>query len=112
MIYTKVPKSKQKRKSGWKQDEIDYQKHLESLGLTSYPKKTKKVFKELELKKPVIRETAIVPSLNSNKGSTLKVETTKYTGDKLVGIAVMHKSCLQPVFSQEQATEVAQMRRN
>lgn len=112
MIYTKVPKSKTKRKPGWKEDEIRYQEHLKSIGITSHPKRTKKAFKELELKKPVIRETANVPSLNSNKGSTSKVESTKYTGDKLIGIAVIHKSCLQPVFSQEQATEVARMRRN
>ena len=112
MIYTKVPKSKKKRKPGWEKEEQKYQEHLKSLGITSHPKRTKKVFKELELKKPNIRETKEVLSLNTNIGSTAKVETTKYTGDKLIGIAVVHKSCLQPVFSQEQATEIARMRRN
>lgn len=34
-----------------------------------------------------------------------------YTGDKMIGVAVMHKSCLQPVFSQEQAEDSAKMRR-
>ncbi len=34
-----------------------------------------------------------------------------YTGDKVLGVAVLHKSCLQPVFSQEAAIEVARMRR-
>lgn len=34
-----------------------------------------------------------------------------YTGTQVLGIAVLHKSCLQPVFSQEEATEVARMRR-
>lgn len=34
-----------------------------------------------------------------------------YTGDKVLGIAVMHKSCLQPVFSEEAAKDSAKMRR-
>lgn len=34
-----------------------------------------------------------------------------YTGTKVLGIAVLHKSCLQPVFSQEEAEDVARMRR-
>ena len=40
-----------------------------------------------------------------------KREEQKYTGDKLIGIAVMHKSCLQPVFTKESARDSAQMRR-
>lgn len=34
-----------------------------------------------------------------------------YTGTNILGIAVLHKSCLQPVFSSEEATEIARMRR-
>lgn len=34
-----------------------------------------------------------------------------YTGDKLLGIATMHKSNLVPVFSQESAEEISKMRR-
>jgi len=34
-----------------------------------------------------------------------------YTGSKIIGIAVLHKSCLQPIFSQEEAINVAKMRR-
>jgi hypothetical protein len=34
-----------------------------------------------------------------------------YTGTQVIGIAVMHKSCLQPVFSQEAAEDSAKMRR-
>ena len=49
-----------------------------------------------------------------------KKEAMQYTGErKLVGIAMMHKSNLVPVFAddddktgQKQATEIAQMRRN
>lgn len=44
-------------------------------------------------------------------GSTAKIESPIYTGDKMIGVAVMHKSCLQPIFSQEEAVESATMRR-
>lgn len=44
-------------------------------------------------------------------GSTAKKATPVYTGDKVLGIAVLHKSCLQPVFTEEQALDVAKMRR-
>ena len=34
-----------------------------------------------------------------------------YTGDKLLGIATLHKSNLVPVFSQEDAQDISRMRR-
>lgn len=45
------------------------------------------------------------------KGAVRVKETQHYTGDRLLGITILHKSCLQPVFSQEQAIEAAHMRR-
>ena len=34
-----------------------------------------------------------------------------YTGENIIGIAVMHKSCLQPIFNKQAAEDVAKMRR-
>lgn len=34
-----------------------------------------------------------------------------YSGNKLLGIAVLHKSCLVPVFSRKDAEDIAKMRR-
>jgi hypothetical protein len=34
-----------------------------------------------------------------------------YTGSEMIGITVLHKSCLQPVFSKEAAEDAAKMRR-
>ena len=34
-----------------------------------------------------------------------------YTGDKCLGIAILHKSCLQPVFNTDSAKDIAKMRR-
>ena len=68
------------------------------------------------------RKTEPVPSHNSKHSfaPATKRESMQYTGErKLVGIAMMHKSNLVPVFAddddktgQKQATEIAQMRRN
>lgn len=53
-----------------------------------------------------------IPSLNTNIGNTYKKETMTYDGERqLIGIAVLHKSCLQPVFSKDVAEEIAKMRR-
>jgi hypothetical protein len=43
-------------------------------------------------------------------GSTAAV-TKVYTGDKVLGIATMHKSNAVPVFSDEEAIEISRMRR-
>ena len=68
------------------------------------------------------RKTEPVPSHNSEHSfaPATKKESMQYTGErKLVGIAMMHKSNLVPVFADDddktgskQATEIAQMRRN
>jgi len=57
-------------------------------------------------------KTAVIETSTVTDSSTgSKVETTKYTGDKLIGIGVLHKSCLQPIFNQQDATDIARMRR-
>lgn len=44
--------------------------------------------------------------------STAKKEPQRYTGERrLLGIAVMHKSNLVPIFDQKDAEEIARMRR-
>ena len=42
---------------------------------------------------------------------TFKREDKVYTGNNVIGIAVQHKSCLQPIFSEESAKDSASMRR-
>jgi hypothetical protein len=58
------------------------------------------------------RETKKIPSKPDTYRHTATKENTKYTGEKLLGIATMHKSNMVPVFSTEEATSVSQMRRN
>ena len=42
-----------------------------------------------------------------------RAEAQQYSGErKLLGIAIMHKSNLVPVFDEESAKEISKMRRN
>ena len=52
-----------------------------------------------------------IPSVKGNIGDTYMLPKKQYTGTKLIGIATMHKSNLVPIFSSEEAIEVARMRR-
>tara|TARA_B100001287_G_scaffold273715_1_gene277680 strand:+ start:6903 stop:7277 length:375 start_codon:yes stop_codon:yes gene_type:complete len=46
-------------------------------------------------------------------GSTAPAERQVYSGERrLLGVAIMHKSNLVPVFDSEDAKEIARMRRN
>ena len=47
----------------------------------------------------------------TDTGVTFAKKPNVYTGAKLLGIATMHKSNMVPVFSQEDAEEIAKMRR-
>jgi hypothetical protein len=57
------------------------------------------------------RLTNHIPSLDTGKGIAVKKEVQHYTGTECIGVAVMHKSCLQPIFNKQSAEDVAKMRR-
>jgi hypothetical protein len=60
-----------------------------------------------------IRDTGNRPkSLGSwNVGAVTSKSTQQYTGTAIVGISTLHKSNAVPVFSQQEAEEIAKMRR-
>lgn len=59
-----------------------------------------------------VRSSFKPKSLMTPGGSTGLAEPKVYTGTKIIGIATMHKSNMIPIFNEEAAVEVAQMRRN
>lgn len=60
---------------------------------------------------PYRRETPHYNSLPFTGGPCTKPEQKVYTGDKIKGIGTMHKSNAVPIFSDEQAQDIAKMRR-
>ena len=61
--------------------------------------------------KPYRRETVEYRSVDDRQVCTGRVERQVYTGTVVKGISVMHKSNLVPIIDQEQAIDIARMRR-
>ena len=57
------------------------------------------------------RSTDSYPSLDTGMGVATLKESPRYTGSLMKGIGTMHKSNAVPIFSDEQAIEIATMRR-
>jgi hypothetical protein len=113
VIHTNVPRSK-KRKPTAKQRELS--KSWEEL-LKKYPTKTvvskpQQLSDVYSLGKTARRETPKIPSLPFSGAPCTKKENPVYTGTLIKGIGTMHKSNAVPIFSDEQAVEIATMRRN
>ena len=113
MIHTGTPKSK-KRKPTAKQRELDASwEALKKKYATKTVAKTKQQLRDVySLGVPAGRETPKIPSLPFTGGVCAKKENPVYTGTAIKGIGTMHKSNAVPIFSDEQAVEIATMRRN
>ena len=111
LIYTSTPKSK-KRKPTAKQRQLQSEweemlkrhpiKHVATVKATAYVPP-----------KPFVRETPKYRSLDTGLGSATKpIDDQKvYTGTAMKGIGTMHKSNAVPVFSDQEAKDIATMRR-
>lgn len=79
------------------------------------PQRTGSLGDSYRLEVPADRSSKAYPSLLDKhgivNGTCAKPEPKVYTGDKLIGIATMHKSNMVPVFKMEDAEDIARMRR-
>ena len=60
---------------------------------------------------PPGRETPAIPSRDTGWLPCTKSEDQAYTGTKVKGVGIMHKSNMVPIFSDEEAVEISKMRR-
>jgi len=127
-LNTRKPKQKitKAKQAQLEQDFKEYNKFLKSTHMAkiTFEEYVDKVFGRVKKEKKKIETfTGSVPTAyrantyNSIVGTGLAVcskqEPMAYSGEqKLLGIATLHKSCLQPVFDAEYAKDVARMRRN
>jgi hypothetical protein len=113
MIYHITPKKTKARKPTAKQRELS--KSWSDLLKKYEPKKPLAVVKDAgftySLGAPAGRETPKLPSRHTSGGSTALKASPVYTGTKVKGIGTMHKSNAVPVFSDEEAIAISQMRR-
>lgn len=79
------------------------------------PKKTVKSSNKPDLLKLDLGTTRTVakdiPSRVTPGGNCTKKESPQYTGTKMLGIGVMHKSNSVPIFSDTEAKDISTMRR-
>ena len=111
MIYVRTPKSK--KKLGPKAVREQHDAWLKSHQTSKPIKPIKNPNNQLiyKLSAPAGRETVRYPSLDTGLGTATKAAPKVYTGDKMMGIATMHKSNAVPVFNSEEAVEISKMRR-
>ena len=76
------------------------------------PRKKEQKFEPYVEPRSYQRETQYIPSLGDGVGNGLLKERPVYTGTLIKGIATMHKSNAVPVIDDQQAKDIAQMRRN
>lgn len=113
LIYGYIPKSKKRKVPKAKQ--LQYEEWLKSIE-NIQPKRIISTSKKQSLtgylpKVPVGRETPNYSSLSTNSGFAAKPAPHVYTGNKVKGIATMHKSNAVPVFTDNEAVEISSMRR-
>lgn len=112
IIYTNQKSKRKQRKPNAAQRQL--QAEWEAILKKYEPKKVKAPKQELKdvykLSTPPARETKYYPSLDTG-GFATKKETQQYTGDKMIGIGTLHKSNAVPVFCDDEAKEMARMRR-
>lgn len=112
MLHTSLGKSK-KRKPTAKQRELQakWEAMMKKYATKTVAKPKQQLSDVYSLGKPACRETPKIPSLPFTGAPCLKKENPVYTGTKVKGIGTMHKSNAVPVFSDDEARDIATMRR-
>ena len=112
IIHAGLGRSK-KRKPNAKQRELQasWETMLKKYATKTVKKSSDRLSDVYSLGKPACRETPKIPSLPFTAGPCFKAPDKVYTGTLIKGIGTMHKSNAVPIFSDEQAVDIARMRR-
>jgi hypothetical protein len=113
MIYGYIPKSKPKKLTkAQEQQKTEWLASINKLSLKRYSRspiiKTKLPVKSMA---PFHRETPKIASLDTGFIACTKKFGNSYTGEKIKGIGTMHKSNAVPIFTDNEAKDIASMRR-
>jgi hypothetical protein len=89
---------------------------LKSQGMAAEEKRRRRALSAeplvYSLSTPIGRETQVIASRDTgHTGAVRSRDIPQYTGTKILGIGTMHKSNAVPVFSDEEAHDIATMRR-
>jgi hypothetical protein len=113
LIYGYIPKSKKRKVS--KAKKLQHEEWLLSINSmsTNFSKNKSTKFSKTTpmFTIPPGRETPKLSSLDTGFVACTKTFQNTYTGDKIKGIGTMHKSNAVPVFTDNEAKDLATMRR-
>jgi hypothetical protein len=100
----------QTRQSEWDRKLIEFERMAPKFSTGPYnaPKKT---MSDYMPKTPPGRETTRIESQDTGWVPCVQVADQHYTGTKIRGIGTMHKSNAVPVFSDQEAKDISNMRR-
>lgn len=113
MIYGYIPKSKPKKLTKAQQEQkAEWLATINKLSSKQYSHspliKTKLPLKQMATFR---RETPKCESLDTGFVACVKKFGNSYTGEKIKGIGTMHKSNAVPIFTDNEAKDIASMRR-
>lgn len=84
-------------------------------------KEQRAIRKELKLSKmfssrtietdSLLYSTTHIPSRDTGIGNATKKQSNVYSGNAIIGLGTLHKSNCVPIFSEQEAKDIAQMRR-
>lgn len=113
MIYGYIPKSKPKKLTKAQQERKDqWLLSINSMSTNFSRNKSTKFSKVTPMFSiPAGRETPRLASLDTGFVTCAKRFGNSYTGEKIKGIGTMHKSNAVPIFTDNEAKEIASMRR-
>jgi len=113
IIHSYIPKQKKRKvpKSVKIQHE-DWLKSISKIPRICNKTNSRVVTKSVPiLKVPAGRETPLCVSIDTGFIPCTKKSQNSYTGEKMKGVATMHKSNAVPVFTDKEAQEISSMRR-
>ena len=113
IIYGYIPKSKKRKVSKAKQTQNqEWLDSINSISTNFSKNKSTKISNSFpSYKIPAGRETPHFASVDTGFIALTKPVPNSYTGNKMKGIATMHKSNAVPVFTDKEAKEISSMRR-
>lgn len=113
LIYGYIPKSKKRKVS--KAKKLQHEEWLTTINSmsTNFSKNKSTKFSKVTpmFTVPAGRESPTIASLDTGFIACTKKFGNSYTGNKIKGIGTMHKSNAVPVFTDNEAKEIASMRR-
>ena len=113
IIHGYIPKQKKRKvPKSVKMQHEDWLKSISKIPRICNKTNSKVVFKSMPIPRvPAGRETPLCVSIDTGFIPCTKKSQNSYTGEKMKGVATMHKSNAVPVFTDKEAKEISNMRR-